>query len=85
MSRYKNKQGGLTMNALEMKSKELGKSFEGLPNPKAVTSPFPACGCEHNCEIMPILGASECESVCPWKFDQNGDPLSENELKALRR
>ena len=33
--------------------------------------PFPECGT--NCATITILGAGECESVCPYKFDKDGE------------
>ena len=30
--------------------------------------PFPECSV--NCEMLPLLGASECDSVCPEKFEE---------------
>jgi len=34
---------------------------------------FPACA--GRCAAIEYLGASECEAVCPFKFDKEGDPL----------
>lgn len=33
--------------------------------------PFPDC-CKE-CEVLPLLGAGECESVCPEKFKAGKD------------
>jgi hypothetical protein len=35
--------------------------------------PFPECA--RRCELVKILGVCECESVCPRKFDSDGNPL----------
>jgi hypothetical protein len=35
--------------------------------------PFPACA--HNCEALKHFGVCECESICPWKFDKNGNSV----------
>lgn len=35
---------------------------------------FPKCSSD--CEIVKMLGAGECESVCPQKFDKDGKPLN---------
>jgi hypothetical protein len=34
---------------------------------------FPDCSV--NCEAVRYLGASECESACPFKFDKDGNYL----------
>jgi len=34
---------------------------------------FPLC--TQCCRIIEELGASECESVCPEKFDKDGNPI----------
>lgn len=36
--------------------------------------PFPECG--STCAAVEYLGVGECESVCPFKFDSNGDPIN---------
>jgi len=36
---------------------------------------FPDCAT--NCSAVSYLGVGECESVCPWKFNKDGDPLTE--------
>lgn len=30
--------------------------------------PFPKC--YKDCEMVKFLGCGECESVCPWKFEE---------------
>jgi len=43
--------------------------------------PFPECASE--CEVLPVLGAGECESVCSWKFNpETGDPYEREEICA---
>lgn len=34
---------------------------------------FPECA--RHCDLMRLLGVSECESVCPEKFDKHGNPI----------
>ena len=38
--------------------------------------PFPECS--DNCPMVELLGVCECESVCPNKFDKDGNSLAEN-------
>jgi len=36
--------------------------------------PFPKCA--NDCETLRLLGATECESVCSWRFNlETGDPV----------
>ncbi|MFA6570308.1 MAG: hypothetical protein WCT77_03650 [Bacteroidota bacterium] len=37
-------------------------------------TPFPECA--KNCEVVKMLGAGECESVCGHKFDTSGRQLT---------
>ena len=34
---------------------------------------FPEC--YKGCKIAESLGVGECEGICPWKFDTEGQPL----------
>lgn len=45
--------------------------------------PFPDCG--KTCEMLTLLGVSECSSVCPEKFDEKDEPLSYNQLLHLNK
>lgn len=36
--------------------------------------------CSIDCAIIKHLGVGECESVCPHKFDSNGEPYKVLEL-----
>ena len=42
--------------------------------------PFPDCAGQ--CAALNILGVGECESICPWKFDATGRPLTIEELQS---
>lgn len=33
---------------------------------------FPTCS--NKCAALELLGAGECDSVCPYKFDGTGEP-----------
>lgn len=33
---------------------------------------FPDCA--SRCGVIKIMGAGECESICPYKFDEHGAP-----------
>ena len=35
-------------------------------------TPFPECA--DKCDAVKLLGVCECESICPHKFKENGDP-----------
>jgi len=35
--------------------------------------PFPECS--NICNVVKYFGVCECESICPAKFDENGDPI----------
>jgi len=37
------------------------------------TVSFPECA--KDCAAVEYLGVCECESVCPWKFDKDGNPV----------
>ena len=39
---------------------------------------FPECSMR--CDIIASLGASECEAVCPWKFNEDGSTRTVNEI-----
>ena len=41
-----------------------------------VYKPFPECS--DDCLTVELLGVCECESVCPNKFDKDGNSLDEN-------
>lgn len=41
--------------------------------PPRSTKPFPKCA--EGCSMVELLGVCECESVCPHKFDKDGNPL----------
>lgn len=36
-------------------------------------TPFPDCGTD--CPMLDYFGVCECEAVCPYKFDQDGEPV----------
>ena len=36
--------------------------------------PFPDCA--DGCPVIELLGVGECESVCPRKFDADGEPVN---------
>ena len=38
------------------------------------TIPFPDC--VRSCDVVPHFGVSECESICPYKFDDDGEPIA---------
>jgi hypothetical protein len=44
---------------------------------------FPECA--RRCGLVEILGVGECESVCPWKFDEHGNPVAENNNEQAQR
>jgi len=35
---------------------------------------FPECA--KKCTAIRYFGVCECESICPWKFDNDGNPVS---------
>jgi len=35
--------------------------------------PFPECA--KGCPSVEYFGVCECESICPWKFDKDGNPI----------
>jgi len=37
---------------------------------------FPACA--SRCAFVEAMGVGECESACPWKFDNDGNPIAQN-------
>lgn len=45
--------------------------------PECAIMPFPECA--KHCGVIEILGVGECESVCPKKFDANGQPIKAEE------
>lgn len=52
----------------------IGKSEDAdLPAGELSHLPFPECG--KRCAAMHYLGVGECESVCPKKFDERGNPV----------
>jgi len=36
--------------------------------------PFPDCA--KDCSTVEYLGCGECDYVCPWKFDKNGNEIT---------
>ena len=38
------------------------------------TVAFPECA--KRCALIHLLGAGECDSVCPWKFDSDGNTIA---------
>lgn len=42
-------------------------------------TPFPDCG--SRCLAVEYLGVGECESVCPWKFNKDGEPTKKQKRK----
>jgi len=46
------------------------------------TIPFPECS--KNCASIEYFGVCECESICPWKFDIDGNSISEGELSNVK-
>jgi len=43
-----------------------------VPDIEQESCVFPKCA--RNCKILLELGAGECESVCPEKFEKDGTP-----------
>lgn len=43
------------------------------------TIAFPDCA--RQCAFVKLMGAGECESACPWKFDHTGNPVDSDKLK----
>lgn len=43
------------------------------------TVAFPDCA--KRCAFIEIMGAGECESACPWKFDHTGNPVDGEKLR----
>ena len=43
--------------------------------------PFPDCFVD--CEMIQFLGVGECESVCSWKFDKDGQGLAVGEIRQI--
>ena len=41
--------------------------------------PFPECSI--GCTAVEYFGVCECESICPWKFDKNGNPKPSKSIK----
>jgi hypothetical protein len=61
-----------------------------VPAHNLKTTDFPACASQ--CVFVEAMGVGECESACPWKFDNDGKPIAQNgkdhlsdESKANRR
>ena len=49
-----------------------------MPQNILEATPFPEC--TTNCKCIEYFGVCECESICPWKFDQEGNYLSEEDI-----
>ena len=46
---------------------------------KLTNTPFPECS--GSCDLVETYGVGECESFCNWKFDENGNSVSEKVIK----
>jgi len=49
-----------------------------MPQNILEATPFPEC--TTNCKCIEYFGVCECESICPWKFDQEGNYLSKEDI-----
>lgn len=52
--------------------KAIDGCFNSYPGSNYVSEPFPECST--SCGVVKVLGAGECESVCPHKFNKDGGP-----------
>ena len=50
-----------------------------VPAHSQKTVAFPDCA--KRCAFIEIMGAGECESACPWKFDHTGNPVDGEKLR----
>jgi len=54
-----------------------------VPAHNLKTMAFPDCA--KRCAFIEIIGAGECESACPWKFDHTGNPVDGEKLRQNAR
>ena len=47
------------------------------PLEKQEIIPFPECSVD--CKYIEYFGVCECESICPEKFDKDGNPIRKEE------
>jgi len=52
-----------------------------MPQNILEATPFPEC--TTNCKCVKYFGVCECESICPWKFDQDGNPKMINKKNGV--
>ena len=53
---------------------QMMKALPKFPASDLARIPFPQCS--RQCLAVEYLGCGECESVCPFKFAPNGEPIS---------